>query len=132
MKKLKQVAIGWAHKKKIFDEQELKSVNEFFQAIYDTEGGGYMSNESKELLLQLESKLRKLLKDQEANWRLKSRALWLKFGDENTKFFQLYAKGRQLKNTIWSLSDSLHSKVWLIWVRNILRPYSRHRKGLQL
>jgi hypothetical protein len=36
-------------------------------------------------------------------WRLKSRAIWLSCGDENTKFFQAYAKGRKLANTIWGL-----------------------------
>jgi hypothetical protein len=36
---------------------------------------------------------------------LKSRAIWLKSGDENTKFFQAYAKGRKCSNTIWHLKD---------------------------
>jgi hypothetical protein len=36
---------------------------------------------------------------------LKSRAIWLEKGDENTKFFQAYAKGRKAENTIWSLKD---------------------------
>jgi len=34
---------------------------------------------------------------------LKSRAIWLRVRDENTKFFQNYAKGRKKSNTIWSL-----------------------------
>jgi hypothetical protein len=46
-----------------------------------------------------------LLADQEETWRLKSRAIWLENGDENTKFFQAYAKGRREENTIWSLKD---------------------------
>jgi hypothetical protein len=33
----------------------------------------------------------------------KSRALWLHSGDENTKFFQAYAKGRKMINTIWGI-----------------------------
>ena len=41
----------------------------------------------------------------EEEWRLKSRAIWLKAGDENTRFFHNYAKGRKSANTIWSLKD---------------------------
>jgi hypothetical protein len=31
----------------------------------------------------------------------------LRKGDENTKFFQAYAKGRNMKNTIWRLIDDV-------------------------
>jgi hypothetical protein len=57
-------------------------------------------------LINLETKKKKILEDREAAWRLKSRALWLECGDENTKFFQAYARSRKLTNTIWSLKDS--------------------------
>jgi len=43
--------------------------------------------------------------EQENTWRLKSRAIWLEKGYENTKFFQAYAKGRKVENIIWSLKD---------------------------
>jgi phosphoribosylformylglycinamidine (FGAM) synthase-like amidotransferase family enzyme len=33
------------------------------------------------------------------------RAISLESGDENTKFFQAYPKGRRSTNTIWSLED---------------------------
>jgi hypothetical protein len=45
------------------------------------------------------------LADQEATWRLKSREIWLENGDENTKLFHAFAKGRKAANTIWSLKD---------------------------
>ena len=31
--------------------------------------------------------------------------IWLKIGDENTKFFQAYARGRKVANTIWDMKD---------------------------
>ena len=39
-------------------------------------------------------------------WRLKSRAIWLQCGDENTKKFQAFAKGRKFSNSIWELSSA--------------------------
>lgn len=43
------------------------------------------------------------MKGREDTWRLKSRAIWLLAGDDNTKFFHNYAKGRKVSNTIWNL-----------------------------
>eukprot|EP00253_Pinus_taeda_P031081 PITA_31081 len=43
--------------------------------------------------------------EEEATWRLKSRAIWLKEGDKNTNFFHKFANSRREKNTIWRISD---------------------------
>jgi hypothetical protein len=51
------------------------------------------------------------LEAREAEWRLKSWAIWLDKGDDNTKFFQAYAKGRKMANTIWSLKDPEGRKI---------------------
>jgi len=53
----------------------------------------------------LEKIQNQILLDKEEEWRLKSRAIWLKSGDENTSFFHNFAKGRKSVNTIWSLKD---------------------------
>ena len=47
-----------------------------------------------------------MLLEKEETHRLKSRATWLEAGDDNTKFFHDYAKGRKVANTIWSLDNS--------------------------
>ena len=47
--------------------------------------------------------------EKEETWRLKSRAIWLECGDDNTKFFHAYARGRKVANTVWSLKDDLGS-----------------------
>jgi hypothetical protein len=59
----------------------------------------------KESLKALEGCRRKLLGEKEALWSQKSRVIWLAKGDDNTKFFQAYAKGRKTNNTIWHLKD---------------------------
>ena len=53
----------------------------------------------------MESKRRQILKEREEIWGLKSKPSWLESGDENTKFFQTFAKSREMKDTIWELED---------------------------
>lgn len=55
--------------------------------------------------MKLEKQRSKILLDKEEEWRQESRAIWLLAGDENTKFFHNFAKGRRTMNTIWKLKD---------------------------
>jgi hypothetical protein len=105
LKRLKEETICWANQRRIRDNQDLKAIEAELKSIYDSEGGGFLSNDSKDQLVSLEARYRKLLADREEDWRLKSRAIWLKSGDENTKFFQDFARGRKNLNNIWSLND---------------------------
>jgi hypothetical protein len=63
----------------------------------------------------LEKKCNEWLKHEEEEWRLKIRALWLKFGDNNTKFFHNFSNQRQNLNTIWELKNEEG-----IWVSSFL------------
>ena len=71
----------------------------------ETEGGGMLNHESKDTLVGLQGRRNTLLLEKEETWQLKSRALWLACGDENTICFHAYAKGRKALNTIWCLED---------------------------
>jgi hypothetical protein len=51
----------------------------------------------------LEDKQRKLLLEKKKEWRLKSQALWLQAGDDNTKNFHGYANYKKNINSIWKI-----------------------------
>ena len=53
--------------------------------------------------IELESTLQKILRQEEEGWRLRSRILWLKGGDQNTKFFQNQCKDTQRWNSMREL-----------------------------
>ena len=103
LKKIKGATKDWAKEKRARDEKEFLDVEYHLQSLMKYGDGGFSSKECKEVLLGLEKHRWVLLGEKEEMWRLKSRAIWLKGGDENTKFFQAYARGRRMGNTIWEL-----------------------------
>jgi hypothetical protein len=105
LRRIKEKVKPWAFQKRKLEDKELKEIEFELKRFSEDEGDLLSTTESKFRLLQLEKKRIKLLKEKEETWRLKSRAIWLESGDENTKFFQAYAKGRKNVNTIWHLKD---------------------------
>ena len=89
------------------EDLELRQLEREISTIMDLEGGGYLDQVSKDSLVRLQGRRNSILLDKEETWRLKSRAIWFKCGDENTKKNHSYARGRKAMNTIWSLEDSL-------------------------
>ncbi len=84
---------------------ELKQLEEDPTKIYEDEGGGLLTQESKYIPVRLEGRRNALLLEKEETQRLKGRATWLEVGDDNTKFLHAYAKGRKASNTIWGLDN---------------------------
>jgi hypothetical protein len=97
------VVANWERDKKMKDDRVLREVEEALEVLYNSEGFGYLSEEHKIEVKSLEDKRRIILLEKEKEWRLKSRALWLQVGDENTKFFHRYANCRKNINSIWKI-----------------------------
>jgi hypothetical protein len=56
-------------------------------------------------LKESEATWHSFLDKEEMTWRLRSRALWLKARDNNTKFFHHYSNYRKNRNTIWGIRN---------------------------
>lgn len=67
--------------------------------------GLFPTNDHSDELTTLITKSRNILKEREETWRLRSKAIWLKEGDDNSKFFHKFANGRKAINTIWKLTN---------------------------
>lgn len=66
-----------------------------------------MSSNIRNHIWILEKRKQKILEEEETTWSLKSRALWLREGDKNTKCFHRFANKRREANAIWEIMDEL-------------------------
>ena len=85
LKKIKEVSISWSVAKKLQEDKDLVDI-EFLLADLHKLGHGFASEGDKYSLVELEYHKRKILLNREKEACLKSRALWLLCGDENTLF----------------------------------------------
>eukprot|EP01018_Ginkgo_biloba_P018081 Gb_04379 [translate_table: standard] len=97
-------AVAWASERFRARDGLLKEVELRLEELYRGTPEGNFSLEEKTCVTELESKKCKLLLDREKDWRIKSRAIWLQQGDQNTKYFHNYARFRENQNTIWELT----------------------------
>eukprot|EP01018_Ginkgo_biloba_P004985 Gb_28741 [translate_table: standard] len=67
LKRLKQVAADWAHRKKLKNDQELVSIKEDLEVLYRFCTAGYPDEETKCKVQSLEHKRRKLIEEKEKN-----------------------------------------------------------------
>nr|XP_009590391.2 uncharacterized protein LOC104087583 isoform X2 [Nicotiana tomentosiformis] len=103
LKLLKGDIIRW--NKEVFGRVEVK-MRKLMHELGDVErgeGAGELDESEKERLGEVKREIVELAIAQETNWRQKSRALWLKEGDSNTKFFHRVAVANRRRNFIESL-----------------------------
>jgi hypothetical protein len=66
---------------------------------------GPLSSEEESSLKSLLVLRQDLLAKEESKWRLKSRAIWLKEGDNNGKFYHKFVNFRKNLNSMWKITD---------------------------
>eukprot|EP00253_Pinus_taeda_P024733 PITA_24733 len=103
---LKMTAKEWQSQKIKQEKEELLNIQKDLDSIISS-SFHRLSFEKKNHIRILEKRKHMLLLREEASWRLKSRALWLREGDRNTKFFHNFANARRRKNSIWKIEDDL-------------------------
>jgi hypothetical protein len=65
-----------------------------------------MNDENDQRRSELANLIEKLLEQEEVHWSQRSRANWLKNGDNNTNYFHKFAIARKKKNYIKRLRDA--------------------------
>lgn len=103
LSKLKHLSINWSREKLIRENSELVQIKYELSSLLDERSLGFIFVEDKSHFIELENQKAHILKENEESLRLRSRAIWLKAGDDNTRFFQNFAKGQKVSNTTWNL-----------------------------
>jgi len=87
------------------EKQELNNIRKELDSLLESADPNSLSIELKSMIRNLEKRKQLILLKEEITWRLKSRAIWLKEGDRNTRFFHKYTNARREKNSIRSIKD---------------------------
>lgn len=110
------------------DNRTLKEAERVIAAFKDSSSGTFPTPESKEQYTALIAKRSQILKEREESWRLRSRAIWLTEGDDNTKFYHKFTNGSKAINTIWELRNEWGQPVSS--QPNLARLAIEHFKGI--
>ena len=105
LQKFKKVTKPWARVYLANRQKQLKEVESSLKDIYEQNNTGVFTKIELEEVKEKELKRDELLAREEEIQRLTSRAIWIKQGDNNTKFFHNFANHRRNQNTIATIKD---------------------------
>ncbi|XP_023634340.1 uncharacterized protein LOC111829476 [Capsella rubella] len=89
-------------------EDERKSIEDIKLELAEAQKD---DTKSPEEIKELTLRLRAAYQDEEEYWHQKSRSLWMRVGDQNTKFFHAQTKQRQARNRIVGLFNE--AGMWI-------------------
>lgn len=95
----------WQREKIQAQQEDLKDIELELDSFLPLMSSHAFSEQIKTRIHELENKKKDILSDIETTWRLKSREIWIKEGDSNTKFFHRYVNHRCNINSIWEIYD---------------------------
>jgi len=135
--RLKMITKDWQIRRKRKMGLRLAVIKRQLRDVLESSSFDGMSMEHKAHIFAIEKEKQKILKEEEAVWRLKSRVLWLKQGDRNTKSFNKVANTRRNINSIWLIKnekgESIHSQevIYAEAVKFFQNQYSRRQSNIE-
>eukprot|EP00253_Pinus_taeda_P009171 PITA_09171 len=105
MESIRKVVKEWQFQKRQAIKKDLQEIQKELDSTAESMASNTLSFEMRCRIKDLQKKKMKILEQEEAFWRLKSRAIWMKEGDRNSKIFHNFANSRREKNSIWKISD---------------------------
>lgn len=112
MQALKRYVKWWDKDHILEQRRELEEINFVFISCQNDFISWGFSEVIKGCLCALDGRKAKLFKAKDERWHLKIWVIWVREGDDNTKYFHWYVDHRRIQNSIWDLQDDLGSSLW--------------------
>ena len=90
----------------------VSEVEHYIQSLEEVVGVSLFSTERTTTLKNLLSKKKRILTHIEETLIQNIRAIWIKEGDENTRYFHTFSKRRKITNSVWEEKDDEDSLVF--------------------
>jgi hypothetical protein len=111
LKSLKTNSIIWLKRKKEMETTTLRELELQISCLHGLKARSDQKTDLDAKLHTLEATRLHMLQANEIRWRLKSRALWISSGDNNSRFFHRFASHRRNKKLIWEIEAENGSTV---------------------